>query len=384
MATRFKRSSILLGLILAMVLLLSTFGATTDAQGKASPGASGNTIDQDKAEKVSSSSDTVSSKEAKQANKYWTKERMKNAKPLPKNPSATARAFEGPTGPEGPAKKTDISIPNGLEKAPIVESQATTSTAPTSTAASPAATNYYSYPFPYSRTAVPSSYYKSYPYSTMGRVFFQVWTGSSWRNSSCSGTVIGGQNRSTIWTAGHCVRNAGQGGRQGALHRNWVFAPAYQNGIAPFGTWAAKYVNTPSGWANNGQWGYDLGAVVVYPNSSGTKIANRVGNLGITWNQPVRQNWRAVGYPADPPFNGMYNFMCTAPTAVLTDYNAMGIGCDMTGGASGGGWTIGLSSSGGWVNSVNSHKYTATQPQAMYGPYQGTAAANLFNAMQGL
>ena len=406
MDTRFKRSSISLGLILAMVLLLSTFGVATDAQSKVSPGASGNAIDQDKAEKAAPNSEPISRSEADKAIKYWTKERMKNAKPmLPDRSSGTQHAPNGPLGPDGPAKKIDGSIPSGLQKAPIVQPQSAPQTAATSTQTQSTTTTsaaicgvgycsalYYSYPFPYTRVAVPGSYYTSYPYSTMGRVFFQAWDPQNqrWYDSYCSGTVVGAENKSTVWTAGHCVRQAGSGGTLGPKVRNWAFAPAYQNGNTPRGVWAAKYTNTTGNWAYYGSWGDDAGAVVVYPSSNGTRLQNYVGSLGLTWNQPVRQNWRAFGYPAydrrapSMNFTGMYNYVCTAPTAALTNYNAMGIGCDMTGGSSGGAWTIGLSSSGGWVNSVNSHKNFTYQPKAMYGPYQDASEADLYNRMRGL
>ena len=47
----------------------------------------------------------------------------------------------------------------------------------------------------------------------------------------------------------------------------------------------------------------------------------------------------------------------------------LGIGCDMTGGSSGGGWIVGSN-----VVTVNSYGYD-DQPDVMYGPYQGTRRA---------
>ena len=46
----------------------------------------------------------------------------------------------------------------------------------------------------------------------------------------------------------------------------------------------------------------------------------------------------------------------------------MGIGCDMTSGSSGGPWVT-MWRRGSYINSVNSYRYTSTQPLAMYGPY---------------
>ena len=55
----------------------------------------------------------------------------------------------------------------------------------------------------------------------------------------------------------------------------------------------------------------------------------------------------------------------------------MGIGCDMTGGSSGGGWVVGNT-----VLSVNSYGYT-TEPNVMYGPYQDSVAQNLYTTAAG-
>ena len=52
----------------------------------------------------------------------------------------------------------------------------------------------------------------------------------------------------------------------------------------------------------------------------------------------------------------------------------MAIGCDMTGGASGGGWVVGNA-----VHSVVSYGY-GDQPNVIYGPYQSTEARALFDA----
>ena len=53
------------------------------------------------------------------------------------------------------------------------------------------------------------------------------------------------------------------------------------------------------------------------------------------------------------------------------------IGCDMTGGSSGGGWIVNMKDGLGTLVSVNSYGYFS-QPDAMYGPYQGNAAEKLY------
>ena len=52
----------------------------------------------------------------------------------------------------------------------------------------------------------------------------------------------------------------------------------------------------------------------------------------------------------------------------------MGIGCDMTGGSSGGGWIVGAN-----LYSVNSYGYS-NQPDVMFGPYLDGVAQSVYNA----
>ncbi|MFE1177162.1 trypsin-like serine peptidase, partial [Streptomyces sp. NPDC058773] len=71
---------------------------------------------------------------------------------------------------------------------------------------------------------------------TTGRVFFTY----QGRNASCSGDAVTSGNKSTVITAGHCVK------LQGAWHTNWTFVPGYHDGQAPYGKWpAAKTLSTP-------------------------------------------------------------------------------------------------------------------------------------------
>lgn len=162
--------------------------------------------------------------------------------------------------------------------------------------------------------------------------------------------------------------------------------PAYKDGSAPFGRWGAKVLRTTPAWASSSDFNFDLGAIVVKPSSNGSRLANRVGSLGLDWNRAYEQTWKSTGFPAQSPFNGEKMYRCNAQTATLDSSmgypRTMGIGCNMNGGSSGGGWAINLNGFGGTVLSVNSYKYYSTQPNAMYGPYQNTTTADLYNGLR--
>jgi V8-like Glu-specific endopeptidase len=209
--------------------------------------------------------------------------------------------------------------------------------------------------------------YTSYPTRTNGKVFFS--DGGS--NYVCSGTALLSGNRSTVWTAGHCVHDGG-----GGFHTNWAFVPAYADGSRPYGTWTARQLLTTSAWASSGDFSYDLGAAAVSP-VNGAALTDVVGGRSIGFNYNRSQTYASHGYPAGSPFNGQRLWVCTSPLR-YNDTSAnpatMGIDCNMTGGSSGGGWIVGSS-----VYSVNSYGYR-TLPNVMFGPYQGSVAQSLYNA----
>ena len=96
--------------------------------------------------------------------------------------------------------------------------------------------------------------YTSQPTSTNGKVFFT----DDGLNYVCSGTALLSGNKSTVWTAGHCVHDGASN-----FHTNWTFVPAYADGSRPYGTWTARTLLTTSGWATSGDFSFDNGAAVV-------------------------------------------------------------------------------------------------------------------------
>lgn len=241
----------------------------------------------------------------------------------------------------------------------------------------------YSYPAPFSRYETLT--YTGYPHVAVGKVFFK--SGSS--SYVCSGAAIGNHG---VLTAGHCVQN----GDTGTFYTNWIFAPGYKNGTAPYGQWAANHLWVLSGWAANSNFARDVGGAVLNT-LGGKKLAQRVGFLGFAWNQGnsnTASHYHAIGYPAASPFNGLKQQICAASFAA----NGSGfgspapfwIGCDLTGGSSGGPWVRSYSGSAGasnYVNGVNSFKRCANSNCSsvynleMYSPYFDTTVKNLHTCL---
>lgn len=324
-------------------------------------------------EQVVSSADspTAMAQSSEDVANYWTTERMKKAKPYDVGsrsgePKLTKDA-SGPQGPAGGVEPINGSLPTGK-----LGDDGGSYVAPDD-----ANLASYSYPYPYSRLNIFTPYTHQ-KYRTSGKVFFKQ-GGSDY---VCSGTLVNSANRSLVITAGHCVHGGGAGK---VYHSNWTFVPAYNNGSRPHGTWAAQALFTLNGWANSGDFTYDIGAAVLAPRAGdGVKAVNLLGSRGMWWNKTRMQHFWSLGYLSAAPFTGQTLILCTASHGADDNAGAgpdsIGIGCDMTPGSSGGGWVVNIGhSGGGFVNGINSYKYSATQPLSMYSPYFGDGARDIYN-----
>jgi V8-like Glu-specific endopeptidase len=225
---------------------------------------------------------------------------------------------------------------------------------------------------------LPHSSYSTFPYTTIGKVFFSQQGG----NYVCSGTSVNSNNKSVVDTAGHCVIAGGSGN---GWSSNWVFCPQYYYGSCPLGMFTARQLWTINYWQNYGWLEEDYGDAVVSPNNYGN-VVNAVGGTGWAINYSYNQYFYAFGYPQAAPFDG--NTMWYCPSGLYRQDNpspgnasAMGITCNMTGGSSGGGWLISLNGTFGYVNGHNDYKYN-NDTNHMYSPYYGNDWYLVFNSAQ--
>lgn len=210
------------------------------------------------------------------------------------------------------------------------------------------------------------------PVSYIGKVFFTM----DGLNYVCSGNSVASANESTVSTAGHCIN-----GGPDSFAINFVFVPAYLDGVAPYGEWAATSLHVPTQWSSAGDMQYDTGFAVVAP-VKGQTLTAAVGASGVQFNAARGLTYKAYGYPAASPFDGTSLKSCTGTATddtINRKFNSQGIPCDMTGGSSGGPWFIGTSS-GGYQNSINSYRYTKGKlANRMFGPYWGSVIQQVYS-----
>jgi hypothetical protein len=204
----------------------------------------------------------------------------------------------------------------------------------------------------------------------------------------CSATVVSSAAHTVVWTAGHCVNGADIGL---GFASKWMFVPAYRDGQAPYGSWTATELITTDGWQSGANLRLDIGAALLARDPQGRGIQDVLGARGIAFRQPRNQIFDAYGYPAidrntalsPANFSGNRLFRCRSPLTANdrppgSGPETMEIDCDMTAGASGGGWVI----ADEFVNSVTSYGYSF-DPHHLYGPYFGSVAEDLYRRASG-
>ncbi|MFD7644887.1 trypsin-like serine peptidase [Kitasatospora sp. NPDC059795] len=210
-----------------------------------------------------------------------------------------------------------------------------------------------------------------HPYSADSAVVGKIYFESPEGGMVCSGTVVSDPSHpgksNLVWTAAHCVH----GGKNADYYQKLIFVPGYNksgassNGKvksatreqrAPMGVWAARSLYVMPQWTTQkeGHTGsaisqFDFAVIRVASEDGSTtrSLEETVGGSVPIWfgAQPGEiasaSSW---GYPAGPPFDGEELEHCDSslkPTPFVFDSSRppmLAIGCDMTGGSSGGGW----------------------------------------------
>jgi hypothetical protein len=288
---------------------------------------------------------------------YWTLQRMRQATPLPLE-----------HGPAAGSAATLSDVPRNAGAQPTwIPGGAPTRARSTSAPVTSPPRRFAAGPIPYTRTEIVDP--SVAPFRSNGKLFGITGGGIAY---DCSATAVTSQNRSVVWTAGHCVFD------ESGWARFLQFVPGYRAGSAPYGEWPALGAQAPVRWTSFFSPSFDMAAIVVTARSDGVRLEDLVGARGFAYNVPRQQQFDAFGYPATPPFDGERLYMCDSVYGfddIGESPPPLAIGCDMKEGSSGGGWIIRDT----YLNSNVSYGYPR-QPEVLYGPYFGEAAGGLYQA----
>jgi V8-like Glu-specific endopeptidase len=188
-----------------------------------------------------------------------------------------------------------------------------------------------------SQPLIPVEADRTYPYSTVGMLFFNV-PGEG--DFACTASVIAPR---LVLTAGHCV-HTGSGNDQG-WHSDFEFIPAYRDGVAPFGTWKGTRAFVSNPWYH-GRGSVpnlaDYGLIEIEDHlidGVSRRIGEVVGYLGFQTNRLFPNHVHLLGYPAAFD-SGERMHQVTAQSFLRGEQNTVLYGSDMNDGSSGGPWVM--------------------------------------------
>ncbi|MFE7595374.1 hypothetical protein DR950_14825 [Kitasatospora xanthocidica] len=279
---------------------------------------------------------------------YWTLQKLLDAKPKPL-PQPAPEGTQPPAQPTGAAPATSApasAAPTAQPTAAQPGGGGGADQLPAMVPAKPVA-----HPFPKNM-------------HVNGKIFFKDGN----EDYVCSGTVVSDPanpgKSNLVWTASHCLH----GGKGNKYYTDITFAPAFNsNGVLsngnkqakledaePYGEWTATSGMVSPQWAaeadpeKGGPWSqYDFGIVkVANPSPGGKSLEETVGGSVPLWFNAPRDQVGAVsnyGFPEGKPFDGVELEHCDGgkPSKKTGDPSRPAmllIGCNMTGGSSGGGW----------------------------------------------
>jgi hypothetical protein len=218
------------------------------------------------------------------------------------------------------------------------------------------------------------------PFAVNGRLFVR----QGGKQGFCSATAINSASRRLVLTTGHCLHSGPrEGGRAGIWSSYVEFVPAFSNGTAPFGAFAAarNAVFAPRQWVKFGNPNFDLGAILTSPNAEGLNVADVVGGATIVTDVSRRQQFQTFGYPGKS--TAMQG--CESPyvgddplTYPIPGPPTVAIRCHWAPGASGGGWLI---EEGRSINGLTSYGKRRDRVHT-FGPY--FSASNVGRLVAGM
>jgi hypothetical protein len=214
-----------------------------------------------------------------------------------------------------------------------------------------------------------------FPQRVHGRVFFTIPDVPG--AFSCSGTVVASRLKNVVFTAGHCANDP----ETGQWATNWIFVPGYRDGAEPYGEYPAAALIAPEEWSASNP-SFDVAIAELF-----SPLEDLIGARGIAFNKAPKTAYEIFGYPAEPApdYNGERLIECDSPFYGLEPssshpFSTIAFPCNMTHGASGGGWV----NPGGFVVSVSSHVYVdPALDDQIVGPYFGDRVKALYNAAGG-
>ena len=150
-------------------------------------------------------------------------------------------------------------------------------------------------------------------YRAHGKVFFTIPSGRP-ATTSARGPPSTASNRSVVWTAGHCVFDAGRATRatRTASSTTSSSSPPTRTASRPTGTGRRSGWRRPASGSERPTSSFDLGAAVVAPSSAaGACRASSARAASASTSRATSSSRRSATRRAAPRFDGEREYRCT-------------------------------------------------------------------------
>ncbi|OXM71724.1 trypsin-like serine peptidase [Amycolatopsis vastitatis] len=189
----------------------------------------------------------------------------------------------------------------------------------------------------------------------------------------CTASVVHSEQGNVLLTAAHCLHE----GEGGGYLTNVTFAPAYHDGIAPFGYWAVSDELVAPGWSASSDPDLDVGFATAHQVGTTKTLESLVGANTLATGTPFEQAITLTGYPDDSEVAAV----CQNTTSQQDTYQLKVNCAGFPTGTSGGPWVTGQNPQtrlGTVIGVIGGFEYGGDDPDTSYSSYFDTDVMALY------
>jgi V8-like Glu-specific endopeptidase len=180
----------------------------------------------------------------------------------------------------------------------------------------------------------------------------------------CTASVVHSEQGNVLLTAAHCLHE----GEGGGYLSNVTFAPAYHDGIAPFGYWTVSDELVAPGWIAASDPDLDVGFATAHQVGTTKTLESLVGANVLATGTPFEQAITLTGYPDDSEVAAVCQNTTSQQDTFQLKVNCAGFPT----GTSGGPWVTGQNPEtrlGTVIGVIGGFEYGGDDPDTSYSSY---------------
>lgn len=180
----------------------------------------------------------------------------------------------------------------------------------------------------------------------------------------CTASVVHSQQGNVLLTAAHCLHE----GEGGGYLTNVTFAPAYHDGIAPFGYWTVSDELVAPGWIAASDPDLDVGFATAHQVGTTKSLESLVGANTLATGTGFEQAITLTGYPDDSEVAAVCQNTTTKQDTFQLKVDCAGFPT----GTSGGPWVTGQNPQtrlGTVIGVIGGFEYGGDTPDTSYSSY---------------